>query len=111
MVAVLLHYMVLQQEVDLQYIQTGVWSDNTHPLAWTKHMANHSQAPTAGRLLHSLAAIQRSIQRSIQAGLLTLGSIAGIDNIMADVASRSFDIICDTAFLTHFTTRFPLPQQ
>jgi hypothetical protein len=107
MAAVLLHYMVLQQEVDLRYIRTGVWSDNTPTVAWTKRMADHSQAPTAGRLLRGLAAVQRSIH----SGPLTIGSIAGIDNIMADVASRSFHLTCDTAFLTHFTARFPLPQQ
>ena len=107
MAAVLLHYMVLQQRVDLRYIRTGVWSDNTPTVAWTKRMADHSQAPTAGRLLRGLAAIQRSVQ----AGPLTIGSIAGKDNDMADIASRSFDIQCDRAFLTHFTSRFPLPQQ
>ncbi len=107
MAAVLLHYMVLQQEVDLRYVRTGVWSDNTTTVAWTTRMADHSQAPTAGRLLRGLAAFQRAVQ----AGPLTIGSIAGKDNDMADVASRSFDITCDVAFLTHFTDRFPLPQQ
>jgi hypothetical protein len=100
MAAVLLHYMVLQQFVNLQYIRTSIWSDNTPTVAWTKRMADHSQAPTAGWLLCGLAAVQRSVQ----AGPLTLGSIAGIDNDMANVASRSFDIQCDTAFLAHFTT-------
>jgi hypothetical protein len=107
MAAVLLHYMVLQQEVDLRYIRTGVWSDNTPTVAWTKRMADRSQGPTAGRLLRGLAAVQRSVH----AGPLTLGSIAGIQNDMADVASRCFDILCPTAFLTFFNTRFPLPQQ
>jgi hypothetical protein len=107
MAAVLLHYMVLDQQVDLRYVRTGVWSDNTPTVAWTKRMADHSQAPTAGRLLRGLAAFQREAQ----AGPLTIGSIAGKDNDMADVASRSFDISCDTAFLTHFTHRFPLPQR
>jgi hypothetical protein len=30
---------------------------------------------------------------------------------MADTASRSFSIPCNTAFLTYFNHRFPLPQQ
>jgi hypothetical protein len=107
MAAVLLHYMVLTQQVDMRYIRTGVWSDNTPTVAWTTRMADHSQAPTAGRLLRGLAAIQRSVQ----AGPLTIDSIAGKDNDMADIASRSFDIQCDSAFLTHFSQRFPLPQQ
>jgi hypothetical protein len=105
MAAVLLHYMALQQEVDLRYVQAGVWSDNTPTVAWTKRMADHSQAPTAGRLLCGLAAFQRAVQ----AGPLTIGSIAGTDNDMANVASRSFHIACDVAFLTHFMNRLPLP--
>jgi hypothetical protein len=107
MAAVLLHYMVLQQEVNLRFIRTGIWSDNTPTVAWTKRMADRSQAPTAGRLLRGLAAFQRSVQ----AGPVTIGSIAGKDNDMADIASRSFDITCNTTFLTHFNQRFPLPQQ
>jgi hypothetical protein len=109
MAAVLLHYMILQQEVDLRFIRTGIWSDNTPTVAWTRRMADRSQAPTAGRLLRGLAAVQRATQ----AGPLTIGSIAGIENDMADVASRSFSetLLCDRAFLTHFTNRFPLPQR
>jgi hypothetical protein len=107
MMAVLLHYMDLQQEVDLRYIRAGMWSDNTPTMMWTTCMADHSQAPTAGRLLRDLAAVQRSTQ----AGPLTINSIAGIDNDMADVASRSFHITCPTTFLTFFQHRFPLPQQ
>jgi hypothetical protein len=61
-------------------------------------MADRSQAPTAGRLLRGLAAFQRFVQ----AGPFTIGSIAGKANDMADIASRSFCITCNTAFLTHF---------
>jgi hypothetical protein len=107
MAAVLLHYMVLQQEVDLRYIHTSIWLDTTPTMAWTKHMANHSQAPTMGWLLCGLAAFQCSVQASP----LTLGSITGIDNDIADVASHSFNIPCDNSFLTHLNTRLPLPQQ
>jgi hypothetical protein len=106
MAAVLLHYMVLEQAVDLRYIRAGVWSDNTPTVAWTKRMADRSQAPTAGRLQRGLAAFQRAVQ----AGPLTIGSIAGKDNDMADVASRSFHIMCDISFLLVFYNRFPLPQ-
>jgi hypothetical protein len=109
MAAVLLHYMVLQQEVDLRFVRTGIWSDNTPTVAWTSRMADRSQAPTAGRLLRGLAAFQRATQ----AGPLTIGPIAGVKNDMADLASRSFNdhLSCDRAFLTHFNTRFPLPQK
>jgi hypothetical protein len=40
MAAVLLHYMVLQQEVDLRFVRTGIWSDNTPTVAWTSRMTD-----------------------------------------------------------------------
>jgi hypothetical protein len=89
--AVLLHYMVLQQEVDMRFKRAGVLSDNTPTVAWTKRMADKSQSPTAGRLLRGLAAMQRETQ----SGPLTVASIAGRDNQMADVAFCSFHIVCD----------------
>jgi hypothetical protein len=109
MAALLLHYMVLQQEVDLRFIRVGVWSDNTPTVAWTTRMADRSQGPTAGRLLCGLAAFQRATQ----ARPLTIGHLAGKQNDMSDVASRSFDpaLLPDPAFLSHFNTCFPLPQK
>jgi hypothetical protein len=109
MAAVLLHYMVLQQEVDLRYVRAGVFLDNTPTVAWSKRMADKSQSLTAGRLLRGLAAMQRATS----AGPLMVASIPGKQNDMADVASRSFNtdtLIPDAPFLTHFNTRFPLPQ-
>jgi hypothetical protein len=70
-------------------------------------MADRSQAPMAGRLLRGLTAFQGSVQ----AGPFTIGSIADKANDMADIASRSFGIPCNTALLTHFNHCFPLPQQ
>jgi hypothetical protein len=107
MAAVLLHYMVLQQKVHLKFVGAGVWSDNTPTVAWAKQMADRSQAPTAGRLLRGLTAFQPSVQ----AGPFTIGSIAGKANDMVDIASRTFSITCNTAFLTHFNHHFPLPRQ
>jgi hypothetical protein len=104
--AVLLHYMVLQQQVDMRFKRAGALSDNTPTVAWTKRLADKSQSPTAGRLLRGLAATLRKAQ----AGPLTVASIAGRDNEMADVASRSFHIVCNALFLTHFASQFPLPQ-
>jgi hypothetical protein len=107
MAAVLLQYMILKQEVDLWFVQAGVWSDKTPSLAWTKQMADPSQAPTAGQLLRGLAAVQHSVQ----GGPVMIGLIAGKANDMADVTSQRFDLTSNTTFLTHFTTHFPLPQQ
>jgi hypothetical protein len=109
MAAVLLHYMVLHQEVDMKFVRAGVLSDNTPTVAWSARMADKSQSPTAGRLLRGLAAIQRASQ----AGPLTVASIAGVENSMADVASRSFgqNRVPDSCFLNQFSNTFPLPQQ
>jgi hypothetical protein len=109
MAAVLMHYMILQQQVDLRYVRAGVFSDNTPTVAWSKRMADKSQSYTAGRLLRGLAAMQRATR----AGPLTVASIAGKTNDMADIASRSYNtaaIVPDSPFLTHFDSRFPLPQ-
>jgi hypothetical protein len=110
MAAVLMHYMILQQQVDIRYVRAGVFSDNTPTVAWSKRMADKSQSPTAGRLLRGLAAMQRATR----AGPLTVASIAGKSNDMADVASRSYNtaaIVPDSPFLTHFNSLFPLPQK
>jgi hypothetical protein len=107
--AVLLHYMVLQQEVDMRFKRAGALSDNTPTVAWTKRLADKSQSHTAGRLLRGLAATLREAQ----AGPLTVASVAGRNNKMADVASRSFNtpnLVNDALFLTHFISLFPLPQ-
>ncbi len=108
MAAVLLQHMVLHQEVDLRFVQAGMLSDNTPTMAWTARMTNKSNSPTAGQLLRGLAAIQRASQ----AGPLTVASIAGVENSMADVASRSFgqSRVPDASFLKQFTHTFPLPQ-
>jgi hypothetical protein len=109
MAAVLMQYMILQQHVNLQYVRAGVFSDNTSTVAWSKRMAAKSQYPTAGRLLRGLAAIQRATR----AGPLTVVSIAGKTNNMADLASGSYNtaaLVPDSPFLLHFNTRFPLPQ-
>jgi hypothetical protein len=52
------------------------------------------------------------MQQATSAGPLTVASIAGKKNDMANVASRSFNtdaLVSDASFLTHFNTRFPLP--
>ncbi len=107
MAAVLLHYMVLQERTDMKHKRAGTFSDNTPTVSWSTRMADKSKSPTAGRLLRGLAAIQRATQ----AGPYTVASVAGKKNQMADVASRSFHILDDGAFLTLFQTTFPLPQQ
>jgi hypothetical protein len=103
--AVLYQNMILRQVAPMQHQRAGIFSDNTPTVAWTKHMADKSQSPTAGRLLRGLTAMQRSSQ----SGPFTVASVAGKHNKMADIASRSFHLD-DAAFLTLFHSRFPLPQ-
>jgi hypothetical protein len=107
MAAVLLHYMILQQITDMKHKRSGTFSDNTPTVSWSTRMADKSQAPTAGRLLRGLAAIQRATE----AGPYTVTSVAGKQNQMADVSSRSFHLIDNDVFLTHFNFTFPLPQR
>jgi hypothetical protein len=109
MMAVLIHYMVVHQEVDMQFSLARVLSDNMPRVAWTTYMANKSQSPTAGHLLQGLAAIQQASQ----AGPLIVASIAVVENCMADNASRSFGQSCvpNAWFLTQFTHTYPLLQQ
>jgi hypothetical protein len=48
-----------------------------------------------------------------RAGPLTIASIAGKSNDMADIACRSYNtaaIVPNSPFLTHFKSHFPLPQ-
>jgi hypothetical protein len=107
--AILLQYKILNQRVDLRYIQAGVFSDNMPTVAWSKRMADKFQSLTAGRLLRGLAAMQCATR----AGPLTVASISGKTNNMANIASCSFNtasFVPDATFLTHFNTRFPLPQ-
>jgi hypothetical protein len=38
----ILHYMILQQQVELRYVWAGVFSDNMPTVAWSKCMADKS---------------------------------------------------------------------
>jgi hypothetical protein len=83
--------------------------DNMPTVAWSICMADKLQSPTVGHLLRGLAAIQRASQ----AGPLTVASIAGVDNSMANVASHSIgqNRVHDSLFLNQFSHTCPLPQQ
>jgi len=77
-------------------------------------MASKSKSPTAGRLLRGLA----FMLYTCHAGRLTTVHVPGVDNVMADIASRpskAQTLFCassplsDTAFRLSFDTVFPLP--
>jgi hypothetical protein len=112
MAGVVLHYAALQNHLaqhgeSMEHTRAGVFCDNTPAVYWTGRMADRAETATASHLLRGMAVYQRSLQ----AGPLTVAHLAGVENDMADVASRSFNdpatAHCDTAFLTMFSTRFP----
>ena len=114
MAGLLLHYIVLEYLAVLRHKRIGAFCDNTPTVSWAAKLAS-KRSRIAGGLLRALALRQR-VQRS--SPLITL-SIAGVDNIMADVSSRSFRggggawaraNLSDNDFLLRFNSEFPLPQ-
>ena len=109
-----LHWLVLEYVVDdLRHKHVAMYCDNTPTVAWANRLASKN-SKIAGRLLRALALRQRTRRAS---PLLSI-SIAGEDNVMADVASRSFRgnnakttfEVSNNDFLTYFNSQFPLPQ-
>ena len=113
MAGLLLQYLLLEQLVPMEHLQTAVWCDNTSAVSWTVKMS--SSKSRIGQQLTRALACRMLINRSSHLAAL---SIAGIDNPMADLASRSFKHtgvhgnynLTDSAFLTRFNSDFPLQQ-
>jgi len=93
----------------------GTLCDNSPTVSWIERMASKSIFPTAGRLLRGLAYMLHSRQVG---GVITV-HVAGVDNVMADLASRPSKAMAkfaptntnlsDTDFISSFNTEFPLP--
>jgi hypothetical protein len=62
----------------------GTLCDNTPMVSWVDKMASKSKSPIAGRLLRGLA----FMLYCAQAGRLTTVHVPGVENVMADIASR-----------------------
>ena len=100
--------------MNLRHQRIGAFCDNTPTVSWAAKLAS-KRFKVARGLLRALALRQR-VQRS--SPLITL-SIAGVDNVMADVSSRSFcggggwarANLSDDDFLLRFNSQFPLPQK
>ena len=101
---VLLHYCVLEANVDVRHRAVATFCDNTPAVAWIDRMASKADTPIAGRLLRGLAIRQRCSRSSP----LITAPIAGEQNTMADFASRSFT--SRSQFVNNFNFKFPLPQ-
>jgi hypothetical protein len=124
MAGVLLHEAVLEAALGpnrMRHVQTAIGCDNSPAVAWTKRMATRSASPVSFRLLKGLAMRQR-LTRSAPPAVF---HVAGIDNILADVASRPIkgvascfhllekhpNSICPNEFLTLFNSKYVLPQE
>jgi hypothetical protein len=87
MAGVLLHELVLQTTVGREKMrgaQAAMGCDNSPALSSTNRMGTRSDSPISFRLLRGLAMRQR-LNRSAPPAVF---HVAGIDNILADVASR-----------------------
>jgi hypothetical protein len=112
MAGVLIGWLVLENisPVPLQHAHIGISCDNTPAVAWASRLA--SSKSTAGNHLCRALALRQHVHRA--SPLLTI-SIAGINNDMADVASRAAKHTSQSNshqdFLSMFSSKFPLPQK
>ena len=114
MAGVLLQFLVLEPLVPMRHTQTAVWCDNTSAVSWTNKMSSR-RSLIGQQLARALALRLLATEASHLAAL----SIAGLDNTLADLASRSFKQtgksgnynLTDVDFLTKFCSDFPLTPQ
>ena len=114
MAGLLLHWCALEPLVHLNHTHVAIYCDNTPTVSWVRRL-NSTRSRIAARLLRALSCRLRTKRASPLSAL----SIAGKNNIMADVSSRTFHkntatghtfAVSDYAFLTNFSFSFPLPQ-
>jgi hypothetical protein len=115
MAAIVLQYLVAEQMRPLEKCHTAIWSDNSPAASWSTKMADKASTPIAGQLLRALA----MRQRTSRSALPSVAHYAGLQNILADTASRSFRSFhygnargcpseSDASFLTSFNQTFSL---
>ncbi len=110
MAGVLLHWLVLEQIVpnkDLNNTHVGIFCDNKSTVCWSYKL--HSKSSKIAQHLLRALGLRQHLHRSSP---LMCASIAGKDNRMADIASRSFIMheFRNSNFLSTFQRLFPLPQ-
>jgi hypothetical protein len=115
MAGIVLQYLVAEQMRPLERCHTAIWSDNSPAASWSTKMADKASTPIAGQLLRGLA----MRQRTSRSALPTVAHYPGLQNILADTASRSFQSFhhgsargcpseSDASFLTSFDQTFSL---
>jgi len=114
LVAEVLAVRVALEQMNSKHTPLGTLCNNTPTVSWVDSMASKSKSPTAGRLLRGLA----FMLYCAQAGRLTTVHVPGVENVMADIASRpskaqqlfqSTSALSDINFHSSFDTAFPLP--
>jgi hypothetical protein len=102
-------------------VQAAMGCDNSPAVSWTTRMATRSASPISFRLLRGLAMRQRLTKSAPPA----IFHVAGVQNILADVASRPVQgvashfhllektpaAMCPDSFLTLYNSHYPLPQK
>ncbi len=116
MAGLLLHYLVLEHIVpELEGKRAAAWCDNTSTVSWARKLSC-KRSKVGQRLLRALA-IRHVATKSSP---LAPWNIAGANNQMADLASRSFKAdgrgkgnyaLTDDELLTKFNSDFPLSQE
>jgi hypothetical protein len=118
MVAVVLQQMCLEMAMDVQRMHSMIFSDNTPATSWSSKLVAKSKSPIASWLICALAMRQRAAKCAFP----LVEHWPGIKNVLANVASRSFDMFHDgphkgvpsatnLVFLNLFALSFPLPSQ
>jgi hypothetical protein len=105
---------ILESAPTIKHAPLGTLCDNTPTVSWVEKMASKSNTPTTGCLLRGLA----FKFHCHHAGRLVTVHVPGMDNVMADIASRptkaqklfhSPTTLSDSAFCSAFDIAFPLP--
>jgi hypothetical protein len=103
----------LEKAPQARHAPLGTLCNNTPTVSWINRMASKSRSPIAGRLLQGLSIMLFANH----AGRLTMIHVPGVENIMADIASRptkAQNLFCanaplsDANFSQSFDTTFPL---
>jgi hypothetical protein len=99
---------------NFKHTPLGTFCDNTPTVSWVNRIASKSKSPTSGRLLRDLA----FMLYCAQVGRLTTVHVPGVENVMANIASRpskaqqtfrSTSALSDINSRSSFDTTFPLP--
>jgi hypothetical protein len=112
MAGMVIQYLVLEHLACLRHVHVAAWCDNTPTVSWTNKLSS-SRSMVASRLARALAL---RIHANEASPLISV-SIAGVNNQMADIASRTFRgtsatsetfTLSDDEFLQKFSNSFPL---